>query len=91
MSCSFRLYNGRMVLIVIAAIPILIVIFLVLMHVSKGSGSSSGSTYSHTKNWMDFDPGKDSNKVGDRKYPTAGIDSVMKQEFMNDLLDGDKK
>ena len=79
-----------MVLIVIAAIPILVVIFLVLLHVSKGSGSSGGSTYSQTRNWMDFDPGKDSDKVGDRKYPTAGIDSVMKQEFMNDLLDGDK-
>jgi len=39
---------------------------------------------------MDFDPGADSNKVGDPKYPNAGMDSVMKHEFMNDLLDGDK-
>jgi hypothetical protein len=39
---------------------------------------------------MDFDPGVDSNKVGDSKYSNADIDSVMKQEFINDLLDGDK-
>lgn len=39
---------------------------------------------------MDFDAGVDSNKVGDPKYPTAGIDSVMKHEFMEDVIDRDK-
>ena len=39
---------------------------------------------------MDFDPGVDSDKVGDPKYPNAGIDSVMKHEFLDDLIDKSK-
>ena len=52
---------------------------------------SSESDYSRTRNWADFDPGKDSDKVGDPSYPTAGHDSVMKQEFLDELMDGEKK
>lgn len=48
------------------------------------------SRYSKTRNFMDFDPGVDSNKVGNPQFPNAGIDSVMKHEYMNDLLDEDK-
>ena len=38
---------------------------------------------------MDFDPGVDSDKVGNPKYPNAGMDSVMKHEFMSDTFDED--
>lgn len=55
---------------------------------SKGkSAGHDDSRYARTRSFMDFDPGLDTKKVGDSKYPNAGIDSVMKQEFMNDLLD----
>ena len=56
----------------------------------KGCTNHGDSRYAKTRNFMDFDPGVDSNKVGDPKYPTAGMDSVLKHEFMNDLLNGDK-
>ena len=52
---------------------------------------NSQSDYDRTRNWTDFDPGKDSDKVGNPSYPTAGHDSVMKQEFMEELMDEDKK
>lgn len=48
------------------------------------------SIYSKSQNYMDFDLGTDSNKIGNSQYPNACIDSVMKHEFMNDLLDKDK-
>ena len=51
---------------------------------------SGDSPYEKSRNFMDFDPGKDEKKVGDPKYPTAGLDSEMKQQFLNDLLDGNK-
>lgn len=54
------------------------------------SAEHDDSRYARTRSFMDFDPGTDTNKVGDPKYPNAGMDSVMKHEFMNDLLDGDK-
>ena len=58
---------------------------------SKGkSAGHDDSRYARTQSFMDFDPGTDSDKVGNPKYPNAGMDSVMKHEFMNDLLDGDK-
>ena len=55
------------------------------------SKTTSTRTTDHTRyeksgNWMDFDIGQDEKKVGDPKYPKAGIDSVMKHEFMDDLL-----
>ena len=59
---------------------------------NKAAGrTTSTRTTDHTRyeqsgNWMDFDIGRDEKKVGDPKYPKAGIDSVMKHEFMDDLL-----
>ena len=74
---------------------VLVVIVVAVIHFSKedSSQSHSGSKetrYSKTGNFMDFDPGVDSDKVGDPKYPNAGTDSVMKHEFMNDLMKDDK-
>lgn len=51
------------------------------------SAGNDDSRYSRTRNFMDFDPGVDTNKVGDPKYPTAGVDSVMKHEFLDELMD----
>ncbi len=48
------------------------------------------SRYSRTRSFMDFDPGTDSDKVGDPKYPNAGMDSVMKHEFIEDLINDGK-
>ena len=74
--------------IVLAVIIVAVILF------SKGSTrSASGpkeTRYSKTGNYMDFDPGVDSDKVGDPKYPNAGIDSVMKHEFLDDLIDKSK-
>ena len=49
------------------------------------------SRYAKTGSFMDFDPGVDANKVGDPKYPNAGMDRVLKHEFLNDLMDDDSK
>lgn len=58
---------------------------------SKGkSAGHDDSRYARTRSFMDFDPGVDTNKVGDSKYPNAGIDSVMKQEFLGDLINDEK-
>ncbi len=46
--------------------------------------------YEKSGNWADFDPGKDADKVGDPKFPNAGPDSVMKEEFLENLLDEKK-
>ena len=67
----------------------------VIRTIAKGGskGKTAGhddSRYARTRSFIDFDPGVDTYKVGESKYPNAGMDSVMKQEFMNDLLDGDK-
>jgi len=56
----------------------------------KKSARHDDSKYARTGCFMDFDPGVDSNKVGDPKHPNAGMDSVLKHEFMNELLDGGK-
>lgn len=69
---------------------VIVVIIVAVIHFSKeDSTQSSGSKqtrYSKTGNFMDFDPGVDSDKVGDPKYPNAGIDSVMKNEFLDDVM-----
>lgn len=58
---------------------------------SKGkSAGHDDSRYARTRSFMDFDSGVDTNKVGDSKYPNAGIDSVMKQEFLGDLINDEK-
>lgn len=60
-------------------------------------GGSNGKTtrhddsrYAKTGCFMDFDHGVDLDKIGDPKYPNAAIDSELKYEFMENLLDGDK-
>ena|GEM_PF-6575424 len=66
---------------------VLVVIIVAVIHFSKEDSSESSKTrYSKTGNFMDFDPGVDSDKVGDPKYPNAGIDSVMKHEFLDDVM-----
>lgn len=53
----------------------------------RANASKTRTTkYEQSGNWMDFDIGRDEKKVGDPKYPKAGIDSVMKHEFMDELL-----
>ena len=53
---------------------------------SANASKTRTTKYEQSGNWMDFDIGRDEKKVGDPKYPKAGIDSVMKHEFMDDLL-----
>ena len=59
-----------------------------------GSGKSSArhddSRYARTGCFIDFDPGVDLNKIGDPKYPNAAIDSELKYEFMEDLINDNK-
>ena len=54
------------------------------------SAEHDDSRYARTRSFMDFDPGTDSDKVGDPKYPNAGMDSVMKHEFIEDLINDGK-
>ncbi len=68
---------------VIALIIIVLLFLIVIWAISRGGGPSR---YEKTGSFMDFDPGKDSDKVGDPKYPNAGVDSVMKHEFLDDLM-----
>ena len=74
---------------------VIAVIIVAVIHLSKKDSSRSHSgtketRYSKTGNFMDFDPGVDSDKVGDPKYPNAGFDSVMKHEILDDLMNDDK-
>lgn len=71
-------------------IPAILLIVFLLWALFRKPESENDSRYSKTHNFMDFDAGVDSDKVGDPKYPTAGVDSVMKHEFMEDLIDRDK-
>ena len=49
--------------------------------------SDTDTTYAKTRSFMDFNPGEDLDKIGDCHYPTAGIDSVMKNEVLENMLD----
>ena len=74
---------------------VIAVIIVAVIHFSKENSARSHSgrnetRYSKTGNFMDFDPGVDSDKVGDPRYPNAGTDSVMKHEFLDDLMNDDK-
>lgn len=77
------MYNRCMLIIV----PAILIIGLFIWLFTR---TDSDSHYEKTQNFIDFNPGKDSNKVGDPKYPNAGPDSVMKHEFLDSLFD-DKK
>ncbi len=69
-------------LIVILAVALAVLLIVAIFH--------KGSNYEKSRSFMDFDPGVDSDKVGDPKYPNAGMDSVMKHEYLDDLMK-DKK
>ncbi len=66
---------------------IIIVVVVVILLIKVGSGSN----YSKTQHWTDFDPGIDTKKVGDPKYPHAAMDSVLKNEMLDEVLKDDKK
>jgi len=52
----------------------------------NGTTTSEKTRYEQSRNYMDFDAGADSDKIGNPSFPNAGIDSVMKHEFMDSLL-----
>lgn len=60
-------------------------IMLIAFLIWAFSHPNNDSRYEQSHNYIDFDPGKDSGKVGDSEYPNAGLDSVMKQELIDDL------
>ncbi len=55
------------------------------------SQSDNDTRYAKTGSYINFDPGRDSNKIGDPDYPTAGFDAAMKHEFLNDLYEQSHK
>jgi len=67
---------------------VLIVIIAVVVVLLIKAGS--GSRYSQSQHWTDFDPGVDTSKVGDPKYPHAANDSVMKQNLLDEVFKDDK-
>lgn len=71
-------------------IPAIVFIAFLIWALFRPTKSGKDTRYSQTGNWMDFNPGEDEDKVGDPKYPNAGMDSVMKHEFLNDLMEDDK-
>lgn len=84
-----------MIVFFLSVLFLLFCLGCVIYSVAKGGSNDKAtrhddSRYARTRNFMDFDPGVDTNKVGDPRYPNAGMDGVLKHEFMNDLLDGDK-
>ncbi len=80
-----------MITVLISFFVICLVLIIKSFTSSKEKTEPNNETrYSRSKNYMDFDAGTDSNKIGDSKYPTAVVDSVMKHEFLNELTE-DKK
>ena len=65
-------------MLVLLLVIVVVVVFLLIK-------AGSGSKYSDTQNWTDFDPGIDTKKVGDPKYPHAAMDSVLKNKMLDDL------
>ena len=66
-------------------IPAILLLGFLLWALFRTPEKHDDSRYDKTRNFMDFDPGVDEGKVGDPEYPNAGIDSVMKHEFMEDI------
>ena len=69
-------------LIIVPAVLLIVFFAWMLFKPTKGGHDSH---YSQTHNWIDYDAGVDSDKVGSKEYPTAGVDAVMKHEFLDDL------
>lgn len=74
-------------LIIIPAVLLIVFFAWMLFRPTKGGHDSQ---YSHTHNWIDYDAGVDSDKVGSKEYQKAGVDAVIKYEFL-DELDNDTK
>jgi len=66
-------------------IPAILLLGFLLWALFRTPEKHDDSRYAKTRNFMDFDPGVDEDKVGDPEYPNAGVDSVMKHEFMEDI------
>jgi len=73
-------------------------LLLVIVLLAAGIGlfflfrtARGGSNYSKSGNWADFDPGTDANKVGDSRYPHAGIDNYEKEKFLSGLFEDGKE
>ena len=62
-------------------ILIVVIAVIVILLIKAGSGSN----YSKTQHWTDFNPGIDTKKVGDPKYPHAAMDSVLKNKMLDNL------
>ena len=73
-------------MLVVVVIVVAVAVMILVGGATKGKPTDKKTKYEQSGNWMDFDIGHDEKKVGDPKYPKAGIDSVMKHEFMDDLL-----
>ncbi len=73
-------------LIVVLFVVVCVLVLWALLRKLKQGGRSEESRYDRSGSFMDFDPGLDSDKVGDPDRPNAGMDSVLKQEYLNDLL-----
>lgn len=71
-------------MLIILVLLLIVLLILVLFRNSKGGHDSR---YSQTHNFMDFDPGVDSDKVGSKEFPNAGSDSVMKHEYLKKLFE----
>ena len=66
-------------------IPAILLLGFLLWALFRTPEKHDDSRYAKTRNFMDFDLGVDEDKVGDPEYPNAGVDSVMKHEFMEDI------
>lgn len=70
-------------------ILIIVIVLLVVSFMGRPSKEQrkrrDETIYGKTKNFADFDPGRDTDKVGDPNYPTAGMDNTLKEDFLNKL------
>lgn len=73
---------SQLMLIFFSAVILIAFLMWALFRNQKGDHDSR---YSKSQHYMDFDAGVDCKKVGDPKYPTAGMDSVIKHEFLDEL------
>ena len=70
---------------VLIIIPIILFLGFILWALFRAPEKNNDSRYAKSHNYMDFDQGIDSGKVGDPRYPKAGIDSVMKEDFLDNF------
>ncbi|MCR5760816.1 MAG: hypothetical protein K6F82_02270 [Sphaerochaetaceae bacterium] len=72
-------------------IIVIVVILLVVSFMGRPSKEErkkrDETLYSKTGSFADFDPGKDTDKVGDPAYPHAAMDNTLKEEYLDNLFD----